>query len=49
MDETPKHYQGAIQPIEFMRSCLTKEELRKVMQDRMWQRLETTCVTLLGC
>ncbi len=26
MDETPKHYQGAIQPIEFMRSCLTKEE-----------------------
>lgn len=25
-NETPPHYKGAIQPIEFMRSCLTKEE-----------------------
>ena len=26
MDETPKHYQGTIQPIEFMRSFMSRDE-----------------------
>ena len=25
-NDTPSHYKGTIQPIEFMRSCMTKEE-----------------------